>query len=30
MKLVDVEYSFEGNKILFFFTSDGRVDFREL
>jgi len=30
MKLVDVEYNFEGNKILFFFTSDGRVDFREL
>ncbi len=30
MKLVDVEYSFEGNKILFFFTADGRVDFREL
>lgn len=30
MKLVNVEYGFEGNKILFFFTSDGRVDFREL
>lgn len=30
MKLVDVSCSFEGNKILFFFTSDGRVDFREL
>ena len=30
MKLVEVEYSFEGNKILFFFTSDGRVDFRAL
>jgi cell fate regulator YaaT (PSP1 superfamily) len=30
MKLVDVEFSFEGGKILFFFTSDGRVDFREL
>ena len=30
MKLVDVEYSFEGNKVLFFFTADGRVDFREL
>ena len=30
MKLVDVEYGFEGNKILFFFTSEGRVDFREL
>lgn len=30
MKLVDVECSFEGNKITFFFTSDGRVDFRDL
>jgi len=30
MKLVNVEVGFEGNKILFFFTSDGRVDFREL
>ncbi len=30
MKLVDVECSFEGNKIIFFFSSDGRVDFREL
>ncbi len=30
MKLVEVEYNFEGSKILFFFTSDGRVDFREL
>ena len=30
MKLVDVEYGFEGNKILFFFTSDVRVDFRDL
>lgn len=30
MKLVDVEYNFEGSKILFFFTSDGRVDFRDL
>jgi len=30
MKLVDVEYGFEGNKVLFFFTSEGRVDFREL
>jgi len=30
MKLVNVEYGFEGNKILFFFTSEGRVDFREL
>ena len=30
MKLVDVEYTFDGNKILFYFTADGRVDFREL
>ena len=30
MKLVEVEYNFEGNKILFFFTSEGRVDFRAL
>ena len=30
MKLVSVDCSFEGNKILFFFTADGRVDFREL
>ena len=30
MKLVDVSCNFEGNKIIFFFTSDGRVDFREL
>lgn len=30
MKLVRVEYSFDGSKILFFFTSDGRVDFRAL
>lgn len=30
MKLVSVECSFEGNKILFFFTADGRVDFRDL
>ncbi|MGI6028556.1 MAG: regulatory iron-sulfur-containing complex subunit RicT [Candidatus Heteroscillospira sp.] len=30
MKLVDVECSFEGNKIIFFFASEGRVDFREL
>ena len=29
-KLVEVEYNFEGNKILFFFTSEGRVDFRAL
>ena len=30
MKLVDVEYTFDRSKILFYFTSDGRVDFREL
>lgn len=30
MKLIEVEYTFDGNKILFYFTSDGRVDFREL
>jgi len=30
MKLVDVEYSFDGSKILFFFTSENRVDFRAL
>ena len=30
MKLVDAECSFEGNKLTFFFTSEGRVDFREL
>ena len=30
MKLVSVEYSFDGGKITFFFTADGRVDFREL
>ena len=30
MKLVDVEYTFDQSKILFYFTSDGRVDFREL
>ena len=30
MKLVDVEYTFDNTKILFYFTADGRVDFREL
>lgn len=30
MKLVDVKYSFDGSKVLFFFTADGRVDFRGL
>ena len=30
MKLINVEYTFDNNKILFYFTADGRVDFREL
>ena len=30
MKLVDVEYTFDRNKVVFYFTADGRVDFREL
>ncbi|MGM0471059.1 MAG: PSP1 domain-containing protein [Bacillota bacterium] len=30
MKLIDVEYTFDRNKIIFYFTADGRVDFREL
>jgi cell fate regulator YaaT (PSP1 superfamily) len=30
MKLIDVEYTFDRNKVLFYFTADGRVDFREL
>ncbi|MGN0658860.1 MAG: stage 0 sporulation family protein [Emergencia sp.] len=30
MKLIDVEYTFDNNKIIFYFTADGRVDFREL
>lgn len=30
MKLVDVEYTFDHNKIIFYFSSDGRIDFREL
>lgn len=30
MKLVDVDYTLDGSKILFYFTADGRVDFREL
>ncbi len=30
MKLVDVEYTFDTNKVIFYFTADGRVDFREL
>ena len=30
MKLVDAEYTFDNNKLLFYFTADGRIDFREL
>jgi cell fate regulator YaaT (PSP1 superfamily) len=30
MKLVDVEYTFDNNKVIFYFTAEGRVDFREL
>ncbi len=30
MKLIDVEHTFDNNKILFYFTADGRIDFREL
>ncbi len=30
MKLINVEYTFDMNKIIFFFTADGRIDFREL
>ena len=30
MKLVDVEYTFDRNKIVFYFTAEGRVDFRNL
>lgn len=30
MKLIDVEYTFDNNKILFYFTADGRIDFRNL
>lgn len=30
MKLVDVEFTFDRNKVIFYFTADGRVDFREL
>ncbi|MBP3360137.1 MAG: stage 0 sporulation family protein [Clostridia bacterium] len=30
MNLVDAEYTFDGNKLLFYFTADGRIDFREL
>ena len=30
MKLIDCEYTFDNNKVLFYFTADGRIDFREL
>ena len=30
MKLVDAEYTFDNNKLLFYFTADGRIDFRDL
>ena len=30
MKLIDTEYTFDNNKVLFYFTADGRIDFREL
>ncbi len=30
MKLVDIEYTFDNNKVIFYFTADGRIDFREL
>ena len=30
MKLIDVEYTFDNHKVIFYFTADGRVDFREL
>ena len=30
MKLIDAEYTFDNNKVLFYFTADGRIDFREL
>ncbi len=30
MKLVEAEYTFDNNKLLFYFTADGRIDFREL
>lgn len=30
MKLVDIEYTFDNNKVIFYFTAEGRVDFREL
>ena len=30
MSLVDVEYTFDRNKVIFYFTAEGRIDFREL
>ena len=30
MKLIEAEYTFDNNKVLFYFTADGRIDFREL
>ena len=30
MKLINAEYTFDNNKVLFYFTADGRIDFREL
>ena len=30
MKLIKAEYTFDNNKVLFYFTADGRIDFREL
>ncbi len=30
MKIIDVEYTFDNSKVIFYFTADGRVDFREL
>ena len=30
MKLIDAEYTFDNNKVLFYFTADGRIDFRQL
>ena len=30
MKLIDAEYTFDNNKVLFYFTADGRIDFRDL
>lgn len=30
MKLIDAEHTFDNNKVLFYFTADGRIDFRQL